>query len=71
MPIIELPDHSCEQFVSQIAMVLDALRRAGDQVTIEFWNRGDLGYTIDQLEKARRYLWAAKSVAEAQRLSVQ
>lgn len=49
--------------IARIDMVKDALRRAEDGIGAGFDTYLDLGYTVDQLQKAERYAQQALDAA--------
>jgi len=70
MPIETIENHTLEQFRKQLALMDDCIVRASDGADPARWDAGDLDYVTEQLGKARRYLFAALAVAEAQNASL-
>lgn len=71
MPITELPGHTLDHFYAHIRQVEDCLYRIRSFLSAEQWARGDVVYLEEQLERCRRYVFAAKSVCTAQAVAVE
>jgi len=71
MAIRTIPNHTIDMFYVELGSVADCLHRIKTAINPQQWRDGDMTYILEQLDKARTYLFGARSVAEAQRLSLQ
>jgi hypothetical protein len=71
MPITEIPTHTLDQFRHQVRCCEDCFYRIRSYLEPVTWEEGDFYYVLEQLEKAKQYLFAAQAVALAQRASVE